>query len=70
MRSMIPRGDPNSFWFFTPLDDPVEAAYNPFGWQRKIDLDAKPLAVKVVQLAVDAFVVPLMALHIARMQKT
>jgi hypothetical protein len=47
MRSMIPRGDPNSFWFSTPLDDPVEAANNPFGWQRKIDLDAQTLAVKV-----------------------
>jgi hypothetical protein len=32
MRSMIPRGDPNSSWFSTPFDDPVEAANNPFGW--------------------------------------
>jgi hypothetical protein len=47
MRSMIPRGDPNSFWFSTPFDDPIEAANNPFGWQRKIDLDAEPLAVEV-----------------------
>ena len=46
---MIPRGDPNSFWFSTALDDPVEAANNPFGLQRKIDLDAQTLAVKVVQ---------------------
>jgi hypothetical protein len=49
MRSMIPRGDPNSFWFSTPFDDPIEAANNPFGWQRKIDLDAEPLAVEVIQ---------------------
>jgi hypothetical protein len=47
MRSMIPRGDPISFWFSTPFDDPIEAANNPFGWQRKIDLDAQTLVVKV-----------------------
>jgi hypothetical protein len=41
--------NPNSFWFSTPFDDPVEAAKNPFCWQREIDLDAKPFAVKVVQ---------------------
>ena len=46
---MIPRGDPNSFWLSTPFDDPVETADDPFGRERKIDLDAKPFAVKVVQ---------------------
>jgi hypothetical protein len=49
MRSMIPRGDSNSFWLSTPFDDPIEAVDHPFGWQRKINLDAKPFAVKVVQ---------------------
>ena len=38
--------NPNSFWFSSPFDDPIEAANNPFGWQRKIDLDAETLAVK------------------------
>ena len=46
---MIPRGDPNSFWFSTPFDDPIEAADHSFGRKRKINLDAKPFAVKVVQ---------------------
>jgi hypothetical protein len=46
---MIPRGDPNSFWFSTPFDDPIEAANNRFGGQIKLDLDAEPLAVEVVQ---------------------
>ncbi len=44
---MIPRGDPNSFWSPTPLDDPVEVANKPFGGHRKIDLDAQTRVVKV-----------------------
>ena len=41
--------NPNYSWFSTLLDDPVQAADDPFGRERKVDLDTEPLAVEVVQ---------------------
>ena len=41
--------DPYGARFAPPLDDPVQAANDPFGRQRKIDLDPQPFAVEVVQ---------------------
>jgi len=32
--------DPNGSRSPTPFNDPIKAANDPFGWQRKIDLDA------------------------------
>jgi hypothetical protein len=33
---------PNHSWFSTPLDDPVQAADDPFRQGEKVDLDAGP----------------------------
>ena len=40
---------PDRAWLATPFDDPVQAANDPFGWQREIHFDAQPFAVEVVQ---------------------
>lgn len=40
--------NPNCSWFSTSFDDPVQAADDPFGRERKVELDAKPLTIKVV----------------------
>jgi hypothetical protein len=31
------------------LDDPIQAWYHPFGWQREVDLDPQPFAVYVIR---------------------
>ena len=38
--------DPNGAWFAAPFDDPVKAPDHALCGQRKVDLDAQPLAVE------------------------
>ena len=42
--------DPFGAGFATPLNDTVQAADDPFGWQREVDLDAQPLCASVYLL--------------------
>jgi hypothetical protein len=41
--------NPNGSLFPPPFNDPIKATDDPFGWQRKFDLDTKALTVKVIQ---------------------
>ena len=41
--------DPYRPGFTTPLDNSVQTADDPLGWQREIHFDAQPFAVEVVQ---------------------
>ena len=41
--------DPDGAGLSAPFYDAVQAANDPFRWQRKVDFDAQALAVKVIQ---------------------
>jgi hypothetical protein len=41
--------DPYCAGFAAPLVDTVQTADDPFGWQGKVDLDAQPFAVEIIQ---------------------